>query len=290
MVNCDGTSSCSNARVTSETTVLCAGIESCSSSIIKASLVELYGTSSGEGARINGAEEVKAYGYKSITGAIIDSILDGDMKVQVFGEAAGDGAVVTCRDGATCNLICKNTGCDGLEYRCLSGSTCTISPEECLANSEGIFRGISCPDITTGVVVVNSENEEEFIMEQQRVAGDMILKTLTYDIQPHYEEELDDEDQDDVEADYRSCNEEASCKSETIIAQGGVDCNGVESCANAVITTPGTSENVGCYGEDSCYMANITSLAGFISCLAESSCDSAQIKGISNIFCFKYIL
>merc|ERR1719362_576133 len=92
---------------------------------------------------------VEGYGFRSMVNAVIDSDGIEIMTVKAFAEWSGDGASMICRSGSQCNLLCKNTGCKGLEYQCLEGSKCTVSPNGCLSdNSVEIVKGITCPTFT----------------------------------------------------------------------------------------------------------------------------------------------
>ena len=176
---------------------------------------------------------VEAFGYQSILNAVIDSQVK-EIVVKVFGESAGNGATVICRSGATCSLFCKNTGCLGLEYRCLPGSTCNMSPDGCVEdNSVTMIKGIQCPTRTVGMKI--AEKTEEFEREQ------IVLKTL---------DDLDYDPNHAILPDSFNCNEEFSCQGQTIFDQNTVACQASEACHGATITNPEDIilSSIGCYG------------------------------------------
>ena len=226
---------------------------------------------------------VEAYGFQSILNAVIDSQVK-EIVVKAFGEAAGKGATLICRAGATCSLLCKNSGCLDMEYRCLPGATCNISPALCDEdNSMEEVKGVQCPTRTVGIQKDETEEIEE---ESQKI----LVKALD-DIDDEALQAMDDEEEEQetsqvmddpnhaILTDSFNCNEEYECQGQIIMDEKTITCQASESCHDAVITNDASMilSSIGCYGHESCDGAKLTSNKGFVSCLAEAACDGATI-------------
>ena len=129
------------------------------------------------------ADIVKGTGYHSLVNATIDSIGRDKITVQAYGRNAGYGASVICRDGSECNIDCEGTGCDDMDFICLSGAICNVDPVNC----DGIRNkvdGIDCPNI---ILTMDSMNEEggmelfgdmEALNNDEFVYGNVILSVV----------------------------------------------------------------------------------------------------------------
>ena len=151
--HCDGHISCMNTEMARQRRfVCCGGGAGCFASKIRGvKEVRAYGTWTMRYAEIIGAETVKGYGYGSLADVTIDSG-PNTITVQAFAEKAGENANLICRDGATCTLSCKGTGCNLMNYRCLGEATCNIAPVGCLPdNSVNQVNGVACPTFRTSL-------------------------------------------------------------------------------------------------------------------------------------------
>merc|ERR1719384_1141036 len=149
--------------------VFCFGSDSCSNSIIRGALLHFGGSQSGFGSTLY-AGHIVALGYKSLQFSLIDSVHKDHLLVEAFGYFAGNRATVLCRRGSVCELECESNGCFKMEMICLDGAQCTISPIECMTNSENIkddafdhiVNGIDCPILKKS----QSQKEDEILLKK----------------------------------------------------------------------------------------------------------------------------
>mmetsp|Transcript_40744 Transcript_40744/g.65446 ORF Transcript_40744/g.65446 Transcript_40744/m.65446 type:complete len:774 (+) Transcript_40744:42-2363(+) len=269
-VYCDGTESCSRNEISTQTVVLCGGRGSCRGATVSASKLLLYGLDSGAESTINGVSEIEALGFQSLQNARIDSELN-NITVKVFGNDAGRNALVVCRSGARCNLICKGNACGNLEFRCLPGSTCDLNPSGCVSadNSVASFKGITCPLQSDGTRVAPLVNQAEKEDDAEEEEDEGVIRPNIIGLSADYE----------VSVALKTCDTASSCAGLTISGEEDVGCKALQSCDGATITTLGLTslETIGCYGESSCVNGRFVNAAGYVSCHGHGSCQFSTL-------------
>ena len=254
-----------NNRINS---IACGGGHGCTESTIRnVDTLNLYGASSAISSTIKGTALIKGYGFGSFHRATIDSDGIPTMTIKAFGWYSGVGATVICRSGTICHLVCRNDACNTLNFQCLAGSTCNISPSGCkLDNSVANVNGIICPSVTDGTTKVETlpfddrwENEEE---------NEYIKEIMS---------KMDDnrEHQIDITADDTTCQEQLSCTGQILYDDGDVECNGESSCKNARIKKGDTTGYINCNGQYSCDGATMRR-PGAVSCNGVDSCTTVR--------------
>lgn len=177
-VSCDGDTSCKDAYINADI-VSCGGKRSCVSSlIVSPTEVYLYGfLAAGAGSKITGPQGgsllVKALGMNSFVGGTIKNN-GADLTVLGYGYRALNSAIIKCKGGATCTVVCKVNACKNAVIAVDGSSTLRIEPEDCAiqeinANRGSLKRvlGVNCPTIT-GTGNVNpplTEEEEDKMLE-----------------------------------------------------------------------------------------------------------------------------
>ena len=122
--------------------------------------------------------EVYGWGYWSLTYATIDS-KDKDVYVQLMGHLAGYGATFICRDGSTCSLECKATGCKNMDYVCLPGATCSVEPSACQTGNRVKYDGHDCPNMLQSIPGERDlENDPIYQYQEWEMEQDMKLYEL----------------------------------------------------------------------------------------------------------------
>ena len=222
-VLCDGSHSCKNATVTGGKGVGCYGEQSCVQTQIKdADKVSIHGWAAALESEIYGVSLVQAHGYDSMHRAYIDSDNLNEMTIEIFGQGAGNQAVVVCRNGATCNLFCQDGGCFRLSYVCEDGAVCNVTPNGCLSdNSVLAVKGNRCPTFT-----------KEIPLKQTRKIN-------------VEEDETMDRIQSDTEI---NCLSQASCFNQALTNDDAINCGGEFSCKDCQIeaTNSVNADNTWC--------------------------------------------
>ena len=175
--------------------------------------------------------------------------------INLFGYEAGKAAKIICKDGTECTLRCQGAGCQGSEFQCEPGATCSVVPAACGNGAKSIVGGIICPTYIDGSA--NAMQNVDLINVQQ----DEQIMDLKVD-----EDAIEDETESIV-AYYKACNIESECEGESI-NDAFVNCFGKTACLNTDITTPGAtgSDAINCDGENSCKNSIITSPTGTLTC------------------------
>ena len=251
--------------------VTCAGYQSCTGSdIYSTDIVRGYAEYALSGTNLHGVSLVKGYAHRSISGTTIDSVGIKTMDVKTFGYEAGTSSKVICRVGSTCNLVCRNTGCDSLTFRCFPGSTSNISASGCKRdNSVTDVNGIICPTVINGL----SENEEEAEGKDQSYPWNSMLKETQNEEKRQKEMDLrmmgeyGYQHDVDITTD-TNCTVAQGCKGQTLNTDG-VLCYGLESCVGSIMNFDSTAK---CYGESACIGAEMNE-PNYVYCGAYKSCD-----------------
>mmetsp|Transcript_35157 Transcript_35157/g.31007 ORF Transcript_35157/g.31007 Transcript_35157/m.31007 type:complete len:662 (+) Transcript_35157:53-2038(+) len=289
---CTGYEACSFAKVNPDSStgriksLLCSGVEGCRfAQINSVNKLQAYGSRSLWGATISDTSLIQAYGKKSLLQATVDSDSVNTMNVKLFGFAAGSGANIICRDGATCNIVCKGNACAGLTFSCNPGSTCNISPSACkLDNSVTNVRGIRCPTVDNGVTAQSLDEDYNDDANNNEENGVISKESLT-----------------------TNCNAANECEGQTISHGNNVFCSGYQGCLNAdlsvddgllgcggdagckgskIYLTSPYLDPVTCGGNRGCYQSNITSVNQNIECYGQYGCaESVLIASNDDIEC-----
>eukprot|EP01084_Bolivina_argentea_P133294 235233_1 len=256
-IYCNGNSGCAKSELVALSTVSCNGEESCIESTINANTVNLYGSYSGVQSIIY-ASNVNIYGVQSFHKGIIDSQDEETVDVKLFGETAGNGATIICRAGSTCNIACKATGCNGLQYQCESGANCLVEPSACLSENDGkTINGVHCPEITTPTATKFKSKKTKTHVRFEHESRRRLKKTTD----------------DSVE-----CLNQRECESKEY-TDVAVICGGFESCITSVIHAGETGKDISCYGGQSCLLADLETRDGAINCYGAKSCYRGDIRG-----------
>merc|ERR1712176_1113357 len=163
-VMCDAHYSCSKSDIMSYQNIECNGKGSCHDSVMNStkyngiSKVNINGHYAAAKARIY-SDLIHGFGYHSFIFATIDSMARDQMTVHAFGHHAGYGATVICRKNSKCSLICKGSGCYNLDFLCMHGATCILSPTKCRGDQADTFNGIECPNMMKDV---SSDDYDQF--------------------------------------------------------------------------------------------------------------------------------
>ena len=185
------------------------------------------------------------------------------MVVKAFGSQSGLNAEVICRASSICKLICKNNACDGLTYRCLSGSACRILPSACEQdNSVASVDGINCPTFSNELSTNKDRNKEyendETRDEQEKLELHIKEKQKRYELLMNKHISVGSDNTCDADV-------ANGCEGETLSASA--ECNALQSCVDAVIN----GDSVRCYGEGSCAGA-LFNEPGYIFCAGYQGC------------------
>ena len=265
---CDGDSSCTKAviqqldgnRRSTIKYVTCSGSHACSYADIRSvDILRLYGEFSARSTanygRIKDVSLIKAYGYRALLDATIDSGSLDEMTVKAIGNEAGYGAKILCRSGATCDVICRDNGCDTLKYICRPGATCNVSPSGCLTRER--VGGIICPRMKNGAVDDEEENENSAIDEHDEENMD--------------EFKVDTDGMNEIIHSDNTCdgNVANGCEGEHLNG-GPYQCRGLESCKDSLMNDDAYFY---CLAEKACINAEINNNEGKTTqCLGYQSC------------------
>ena len=163
-VYCDGNVSCKQSEITALSTIYCAGTDGCNEAIIHSHSVHLLGYNTAFQSKIY-ANTVKAFGNYAFAHAVIESINNTALAIESYGIYSGYGASIICRSGSECTLKCKNNGCLNLDFLCLSGSQCAVTPNVCDENNiVASYEGTDCPKWYTS----NSAEEDDAYLDMIR--------------------------------------------------------------------------------------------------------------------------
>ena len=146
-ISCDADKSCARSQLFASDTVWCNSKGGCYESDITSNILNAYGMYAGHNAEIS-AQQINGFGHYSLSYAVIDSHNMGKMEVNLFGDMAGYGANIICRENDECNVYCQSSGCNGMNYICLNGAKCHISPSMCSSqhkNDGQTVDGVDCP-------------------------------------------------------------------------------------------------------------------------------------------------
>ena len=116
-------------------------------------MVKCHGSYGCYGADID-AVNIVANGAYSLNTASIES--ENQVRVNVYskGYLSGMNANVVCRADKICNVYCAGNGCKDLNFGCLAGSQCLVSPSTCSPNVD-----IDKPVHKDGSVVKDDDSE-----------------------------------------------------------------------------------------------------------------------------------
>eukprot|EP00484_Ammonia_sp_Unknown_P023605 CAMPEP_0197026958 /NCGR_PEP_ID=MMETSP1384-20130603/6958_1 /TAXON_ID=29189 /ORGANISM="Ammonia sp." /LENGTH=821 /DNA_ID=CAMNT_0042455737 /DNA_START=40 /DNA_END=2505 /DNA_ORIENTATION=+ len=300
-VYCVGSESCSNAQINSDDSVYCDANLACKESTIKAlnqvycssvqgcnravhiaaNTVYAYGYSTAYQAHIS-ASTVKAFGYHSIAYATLDSLELAEMTVFSYGFDSGYGATFICRSDSECSLQCKTSGCKNLDFVCLTGSACTVSPKTCTLDNAGeLSKGAVCPNWRTSA---SAEQDEallaEILSKNQDDENNPAVDSYLYPVarvESAIENELSVDDTMFVR-----CTEYEECIDSTHVGDGYVFyCSASQACTNSTLASLGsnTAASINCNGKLSCSKSALSG-AGDIRCNGYQSCLAGkQISG-----------
>ena len=96
-------------------------------------MVRCHGSYGCYGADID-AVNIIANGAYTLNSATIES--ENQVRINVYskGYLSGMNANVICREGKICKIYCAGNGCADLNFGCLVGSQCNVSPSTCSPN------------------------------------------------------------------------------------------------------------------------------------------------------------
>ena len=294
-IYCDANLACKQSTLSAMGDIYCSGTQSCNLAVsMTGDSVYAYGYSTAFQSKIYG-RIVKAFGYYAISYATVDSLNRTKMTVLSAGFNSGYGTSVVCRAGSECVLKCKTSGCRNLDYICLHGADCKITPNGCTVDNEGeVIKGIDCPNWIQSVSSNEDEEYLQFVADKENSDAngldDGVDLEFDVEIEEYYlnDDVVDvdiDLDAEDVDADgvvadslMVRCSEYQECQNRRYVGDGYVVyCSGSESCINATLgNLPGnTLASISCNGELSCHKATLSG-AGDIRCSAYQSCMRAQ--------------
>ena len=280
--------SCKEATIQALNEIYCSGTQSCHLAIkISGDIVYAYGYSSAFQSNIY-ASTVKAYGYYAISRAKIDSVNQTGMTVHSYGHYSGYGATFICRDQSECTLKCKASGCKNMDFICLNGAICSVTPNGCLSQREinimdtdESIKGIDCPNWSESDSDEMDDTYLRYIEQKHSMDNDYDGKNYEIDIEYDVEIEeyyINDDvivelDPEDIQTENMMvrCSEYQECVDKEYVGDGYVVyCSGSESCIGGTIGN----------------LAGNT--AGIISCSGELSCNKATLSGAGDIRCGGY--
>eukprot|EP00486_Rosalina_sp_Unknown_P013903 CAMPEP_0201596294 /NCGR_PEP_ID=MMETSP0190_2-20130828/193021_1 /ASSEMBLY_ACC=CAM_ASM_000263 /TAXON_ID=37353 /ORGANISM="Rosalina sp." /LENGTH=241 /DNA_ID=CAMNT_0048056589 /DNA_START=450 /DNA_END=1176 /DNA_ORIENTATION=- len=147
-ISCDADKSCAKSTLFASNSISCNGKGGCYESDITSDTVNVYGMYGAHNAKIS-AEQINGFGVRSLTFATIDSNNLPKMEVNLYGEEAGKGAEIYCKENSKCIINCKASGCNGLTIYCdiNNGAKCDITPDLCgeKENDDKNVNGVDCP-------------------------------------------------------------------------------------------------------------------------------------------------
>ena len=137
------------------------------------------------------AVNIIANGAYALNFATIESNTQTQLNVHSKGYLSGTNANVICRAGKICNIYCSGNGCKDLNFGCLAGSQCNVSPSICTPSvhigeskhqnasvvNEQITNTINCPNW----YLSSSEKADEELLtrfDEQRLD---IIKKMEFD-------------------------------------------------------------------------------------------------------------
>ena len=186
--HCGGTFGCVSAYVEANNNIYCKGKYGCSRGEYHTTTIQIDAWFGAARADIY-ANTIKGNGYKSLSAATIDSKGRNTMTVQAYGHQAGDGATMICRSRSECSLECSGSGCLNMEYVCIDGAVCNITPLQC-DGTKTKYKGIDCPTRTTAV----SDKDVENIMERKMKLYERLENHIDDLLDGLYDEDGDEEE------------------------------------------------------------------------------------------------
>ncbi len=215
------------------------------SSLYSAKLVQAFGQESAIYSEFYGMEQIEAYGYQAFEGSLIDSAEVTQMTVEFIGQASGKQAQVRCRAGATCDVLCKGSGCINMEYVCYEGAVCNLSPSECMDTD--IFEGITCPDV---LFVSSDDDIPDFkLRSYAEKLAEVDLEALPGSAEKKGLQAMSS----------AVCPTEGQCEGETFHQATSGSCQGVGSCKSAEFDFSHNAGSLRCDGKvsDNVYIYHI---------------------------------
>jgi len=160
-IQCNGVNSCSGSKLISHLgEITCNGKGGCHSTEIDTNTLTVYSHYGASYADIN-AEMIQGMGYYSLMYTMINSNDRDRIHIKSHAHLSGYGATVLCQSGSKCTLECKSTGCMNMDFVCLYGSKCEVSPNECGHRKKVSSDGIECPIWSQS----ESKDEDKVLME-----------------------------------------------------------------------------------------------------------------------------
>eukprot|EP01084_Bolivina_argentea_P295504 508772_1 len=297
---CGGALSCTQSSLNATFDIYCDGVFSCAnSSLIRGSnFIQGRASNALTYSNIIYDDNMACYGDKSCSYSTITTnshsvhtlhavgtlslfqttinVISGVLNSYFVGYYAGYNSTLYCQDGTICNIYCYHNGCGGLLFKCNSGATCNITNYTLAVlpttnSSNQHFDDIEFVDSstisTTNVGLCSAQTSDK-----------------TFDNYKQFSKETFDFSIGDGPI---CCIAEQACSESTIhynSTEASVVCSGYDSCRNINIIS-NSNVSVECSGTTSCQLGIIHANGGELHCFGASSCESATITKMHNVYC-----